>query len=419
MGTPLRLLAFLLAACPLLHGYDVPGFTPDQIIAFKQTTDSGGAPVTLNLDVFTPEGHRSTDRRPAIVFFFGGGWVSGSPSHFHPHCEYLAARGMVAVSAEYRIRNEHGTTPRECVKDGKSAIRYLRENAATLGIDPGRIAAGGGSAGGHVAAAAGTLTAFEERGENLAISSRPDALVLFNPVYDNGPGGYGHNRVSAYWEDISPLHNISATTPPAIVLFGTADHLVPVATARNFKALMAAEGVRSDLHFYQNQPHGFFNYDVPDDGKGPFHGYRDTVFKMDEFLVSLGYLSDPRGAPDPVTDWKTIFGDADFAAGSEATASPVTGDADADAIAANLDPLALADGDFIQLTGSASFDAPLSGAGFRIGLFDGDDPVTVDDDGGYAGIWAEAPATSDTNLVAGDGTGRGHPFEPAAGSVLA
>ena len=171
------ILCMLMHAFPTLHAYDIPGFTPDQIIPFKQTLNSTGGAVTLNLHVFTPPGHQPSDNRPAIVFFFGGGWVDGSASHFHPQCEYLASRGMVAISAEYRVKNLHGTTPQECVKDGKSAIRYVREHAAALGIDPNRIAAGGGSAGGHVAAATGTLTAYEEPGENLAISSKPNALV--------------------------------------------------------------------------------------------------------------------------------------------------------------------------------------------------------------------------------------------------
>jgi acetyl esterase/lipase len=120
-------IALLAAATAQVQAYDIPGFTPDQIIPFKETVDSADDPVTLNLHVFTPPGHKAGHQRPAVVFFFGGGWVSGSPSHFHPHCEYLASRGMVAVSAEYRVKKQHGTTPQECVMDGKSAIRYLRE----------------------------------------------------------------------------------------------------------------------------------------------------------------------------------------------------------------------------------------------------------------------------------------------------
>lgn len=197
-----------------------------------------------------------------------------------------------------------------------------------MGIDPNRIAAGGGSAGGHVAAAADTLTSYEEPGENLAISSKPNALVLYNPVVDNGPGGYGHNTVKDYWQDISPLHNLTANAPPTVFFLGTNDNLIPVSVGRNYQSAMQTLGLRCDLHLYQGQPHSFFNFDVPDDGSGPFYGYQDTLFKTDEFLVSLGYLPDPHDAPSPVTGWVAISGDAGFAGGSAATDSPVTTDAE-------------------------------------------------------------------------------------------
>ena len=98
---------------------------------------------------------------------------------------------MVAMAAEYRVKSRHNTTPFECVMDGKSALRWIRKNAAKLGVDPERIGAGGGSAGGHVAAAVATVPGLNEEGEDLSISCLPDTLVLFNPVYDNGPGGFG------------------------------------------------------------------------------------------------------------------------------------------------------------------------------------------------------------------------------------
>jgi acetyl esterase/lipase len=405
-----------LIAAPVL-AYDIPGYTPDQIIPFKQTVNSTGGAVTLNLHVFTPPGHQPSHQRPAIVFFFGGGWVDGSASHFHPQCEYLASRGMVAISAEYRVKNLHGTTPQECVKDGKSAIRYVRQNAATLGVDPNRIAAGGGSAGGHVAAAAGTLTAYEEPGENLTISSKPNALVLYNPVADNGPGGYGHSTVQAYWQSISPLHNVTAAAPPTSFFLGTSDSLVPVSVGENYRAAMEALGLRCDLHLYQDQPHSFFNYDVPNDSSGPFYGYRDTLFKTDAFLVSLGYLSDPLHTSATATGWVTIAGDAGFSGGSAATASPVTTDADGDIIAAPFDPVALTDGQYLRLSGSVTFNAPLAGDGFRIGLFDAANPVAAGAATGYTGIWAGAPATAATSIAAGNGTGS-QPFDPAASTTL-
>jgi acetyl esterase/lipase len=399
-------------------GYDIPGFPPDQITPYKQTTNSSGGAVTLNLHIFNPENHSSDDSRPVIVLFFGGGWTSGSPGQFHPHCEYLASRGMVAISAEYRVSGAHGTSPQECVKDGKSAIRWVRENAGSLGIDPNRIAAGGGSAGGHIAAAAATLDSFEEAGENLSVSSRPNALVLYNPVYDNGPGGYGHSRVQAYWEDFSPLHNIDETIPPAIVFLGTSDSLISVSTAKNFKGLMATEGVRSDLHLYQDQPHSFFNYDIPDDARGPYYGYQDTIFKTNEFLVSLGYLEDTFLIPEPVNNWLTIFGSSGFLNGSENTASPLTTSADGVAIAAAIPEIDLENGEFIRVTGSATFDAPLSGSGFRVGLFDGDVDVSDGASFGYRGIWAEAPGTSASQIREGNGQDPSHPFESINATTL-
>lgn len=254
-------------------------WAPSRRIPFKKVGD-----VELSLHVFEPDGHLASDRRAAIVFFFGGGWVGGSPSQFYPHCEYLASRGMVAISAEYRVKKKHGTTPFECVKDGKSAIRYVRAHAAKLGIDPKRIAAGGGSAGGHVAAAIGTVEGLDEDADR-SVSARPDALVLYNPVYDNGPGSWGHNRVGDRYLEISPVHNIRKGMPPAIVFFGSEDGLVSVAAAKSFQSKMRAIGSRSELHVHDGRKHGFFNH-----GRGDGNDYKDTVRAMDSFLESLGYL---------------------------------------------------------------------------------------------------------------------------------
>lgn len=248
---------------------------PDAQIIYKVVNN-----VELKLHVFNPEGHKPADKTPAIVFFFGGGWVGGSPSQFYPQSEHLAKRGMVAICAEYRVSSRHKTSPRECVQDGKSAMRWVRSHSAELGIDPHRIAAGGGSAGGHVAAATATAKGFDEPGEDITVSARPDALVLFNPVYDNGPKGYGHDRVKDYWKEFSPLHNLDKTTPPTIVFLGTEDKLIPVETAKLFQKQMQELGIRSDLELFQGEPHGFFNNTQ----------YKSTLKLTDSFLTSLGYL---------------------------------------------------------------------------------------------------------------------------------
>ncbi|MBT5322144.1 MAG: alpha/beta hydrolase fold domain-containing protein, partial [Verrucomicrobiales bacterium] len=240
MKRALLLLSFVL---PLAVSAQLVKLDGAKAIQYKQVEDT-----KLFLHVFNPKGHKASDRRPAIVFFFGGGWIGGTPKQFEPHCTYLASRGMVAITAEYRVKSRNKTTPFECVKDGKSAIRWVRANAGKLGVDPKRVAAGGGSAGGHVAAATGNCPGLEEEGENLKVSSKPDVLVLFNPVYDNSSKGYGHDRVKPRWKEISPMHNIRKGAPPTIVFLGTKDKLIPVSTAQEYEKRLVAVGSRSELH---------------------------------------------------------------------------------------------------------------------------------------------------------------------------
>lgn len=235
---------------------------------------------------FDPAGHTpAKDERPAVVFFFGGGWNGGTVRQFEQHATYLASRGMVAFVADYRVKSRQKTAPDACVADGKSAIRWVRKNAKRLGIDAQRIAAGGGSAGGHVAATTGICDGLDASIEkDSTVSSKTDALLLFNPVYDNGPKGYGHNRVKQWFPAISPAHNITKDDPPTIVFLGSKDSLIPVATAKKFDADLKNAGVRSQLWIYEGQAHGFFNE------RKSQESFLDTVLKMDAFLVSLGWI---------------------------------------------------------------------------------------------------------------------------------
>ena len=257
---------------------------PDDLIVFKTVPGDVSA---LNLHMFYPENYDVNGSFPAIVFFFGGGWNGGSADQFYPQAKYLASRGMVAISAEYRTKKSHGVLPFACVEDGKSAIRFVRQNAKRFGIDSDRIAAGGGSAGGHVAAATGTLERFDTD-PSLEISSVPDALVLFNPVYDNGPDGYGYERVKDYWTFFSPMHNLKAGQPPAIVFLGDKDNLIPVSTAQAYQTSMHQLGIQSELFIFEGQSHGFFNWSRDETpGKEIFTRIMSSA---DAFLTSLGFL---------------------------------------------------------------------------------------------------------------------------------
>jgi len=276
--------------CVTVSALTITGFEPDEQVVYKKTAQG-----ELKLHVFYPENHKVSEKRPVILFFHGGGWAGGSPSYFYPQADYLASRGMVAISAEYRLKGKHKTTPVECVKDAKSAIRWVRKNAREMGIDPEKVIVGGGSAGGHIAAAAGTATAFEEESDDRTISFCPNALVLFNPVIDNSENGFGFSQVEGFWQEISPMHNITEKSPPTAIFLGTKDGLVPVATAKEYKKRMEGKGRRCELNLYEGQGHGFFNYDRPGN-------YQKTVADMDRFLSSLGYLTGEPTVTKPVGD---------------------------------------------------------------------------------------------------------------------
>jgi acetyl esterase/lipase len=98
--------------------------------------------VQLKMYLYLPREHQPRDRMSAVVFFFGGGWKAGTPSQFSQHCRYLASRGMVAMTADYRVESRHQVKAHQCVADAKSAIRWVRKNAKRLGVDPQKIVAG-------------------------------------------------------------------------------------------------------------------------------------------------------------------------------------------------------------------------------------------------------------------------------------
>jgi acetyl esterase len=239
----------------------------------------------LFLEVYYPEQLEASETYPAMVFFFGGGWKGGDRTHFVNHANYFSKRGIVCFLADYRTKNRNETTPFESLKDAKSAVRFIRKNALRFHIDSTKIIASGGSAGGHLAAATALIENYNEDTDDLSLNCVPNALVLFNPVVDNGPGGYGYERIGVEYKNFSPLHNIRKGAPPTIIFLGTNDLLIPVETAEYYKKVMDKVESRCDLKLYEGEGHGFFNYKN-------FESYKKTVIEADKFLVSLEYLKE-------------------------------------------------------------------------------------------------------------------------------
>lgn len=291
-ATVLLVASIVHAQPPQQRARSYPPKMPDATVETYKTIGD----VELNAYIFYPDNHKPSDKRAAIVFFFGGGWKSGTPGQFEQQCKHLASRGMVAVTADYRVASRHETKAVACVADAKSAVRWLRQNADRLGIDPQRIVAGGGSAGGHIAACTGVVVGFDETGEDMSISSRPNAMALFNPalvlasVDDQPPLDEQHmaglrERMGTDPQNLSPYHHVAKNNPRTIIFHGEADTTVPYRTAEQFTEAMKKAGNRCELIGFPGEPHGFFNY-----GRGGNAAYNETLKQLDKFLVSLGYL---------------------------------------------------------------------------------------------------------------------------------
>jgi acetyl esterase len=244
----------------------------------------------LKLYIFQPLVRKDGEKLPAIVFFHGGGFTQGSASNFTPQCMYLADKGIVSITVEYRLKNQHGELPLICIADAKSAIRWVRGHAAELNIDENRIAAGGGSAGGHLAASTALLKGFDEVNENLKISSIPNALVLFNPVLDipeilyQLPKRMG-KALKGRETEISPMHNLFSGAPPTIIFHGTADESVPFHQATKYCDKMKEYGNRCEVVPFEKLGHGFFRYN-----KSNTAAFLATMESTVKFLISIGYL---------------------------------------------------------------------------------------------------------------------------------
>ena len=307
----LALLA--LAALPPAAPEVAPEHGADAAVVYRTAQNRNtGEPVELKLHLFLPEGRgarpAAAPPRAAVVFFFGGAWRGGDAGQFAPQARHFARRGLVAAAAEYRVNGREGVGPADCVADARAALHALR-NLDRYGVDPNRVAAAGGSAGGHLAACCAYIPTFPGDPDGFRTA---DAAVLFNPGLICAPylGPAGEKRGPDGWmtgllptaadlaagatpaEAFSPAHHLDAADPPAAIFHGADDETVPPAGVKLFARAAAAAGARCELYLFPNAGHGFFNY-----GRGARRGagpaYATTLRLADDFLTRLGYTPGP------------------------------------------------------------------------------------------------------------------------------
>lgn len=219
---------------------------------------------------------------PTAVFYHGGGWVKGSWTQFQPQAAHLNALGMLAVLVEYRTEG-----PMAATADAVAAMNAVFEMSEDIGSDTARVVAVGGSAGGHLALATALLEL-----PNTNPDHRPAALVLLNPVTNTSgdfPVGFGrrHFDDDDHALRYSPLHHVSARTPPTLIMHGTADNAVHHGNSVEFVEKVRLHGGQAEIVLYSGQRHGFFNpgdtaVHRPDYGNGAY--FDRTTREMARFI---------------------------------------------------------------------------------------------------------------------------------------
>jgi acetyl esterase len=225
-------------------------------VVYKQAPEG-----ELRIFFHLPKDWSPTDRRPAIVFFYGGSWSSGNVFSYDEQSEYFAKCGVVAGMVDYRVRTRHGTKPDKSVEDGRSAVRWIRANCKTLGVDPDRIMAGGGSAGAHVAACTAYAAAPTSDTDDLKVSCTPNGLMLcFPPVgfLDGDRSAAAEQLLGKELADrISPVRHVAKGWPPTVFFYGNTDRLLPGGITMHNKVREA--GSPTELYLAEGQGHGFVN----------------------------------------------------------------------------------------------------------------------------------------------------------------
>ncbi|MBV6501812.1 MAG: hypothetical protein CJBNEKGG_04331 [Prosthecobacter sp.] len=261
-------------------GADAP---PGRPYVYKH---SAGKPRQMEV-YFPPDHNPAKSKVPGLILFHGGAWAGGSLGQFRIACAYFASRGLVCATAEYQMLSKADaarlpageTRKRVCITDAKSAIRWFKQHADELGIDPQRIITGGGSAGGHISALATLAPGLDDPADPKGIDTRVVAYLWFNPAFSPDDDQDA---------EVDILRHLKADMPPAIAFFGDQDPWKKgwdTAYAK-WKSL----GTRTiDLQIAPGQSHSFFN-------KDPWQTV--TLIAADRFLVRHGLITgEPTKAP--------------------------------------------------------------------------------------------------------------------------
>lgn len=241
-------------------------------IVIKKDIPYLGAERAEKMDAYLPAEDAFKGPAPVVIWIHGGGWMTGSKSAKREQniCRTLAEHGYAAFSIDYHLGKEPLTAetapwPRN-VYDCKSAVRYLRKEAAAFGIHPEKIAVSGGSAGGHLALAVGLSTkdaALNKGGLYLDQSNDVSCIIDFY-----GPTTIDAKRAPRFTGKTpeetaanviagSPVQQVKKDSPPILVAHGTADGTCDIQHSRELVAKMKELGAVHEYLEVEGAPHSF------------------------------------------------------------------------------------------------------------------------------------------------------------------
>ena len=244
----------------------------------------------LRLHVFRPAEWQPGDQRPAFVWFFGGGWLRGSPTQSAGWARRASAVGLVGVAVDYRTRERFGTDATAAVADARRALRWVQDHATEFGVDPARVIVGGSSAGAHLALWAAIPTAPVGASADDSPRLPPAALLLVSAPADTSRAtGIGAERFGPDPDAYSPLQHLPATLPPTLLIHGDADRTVPYRYALALHEALVTRGAQVEFVTVPGGTHGF-SRDLPE--------WKARVPQLQlQFLRQLGLLAEPPAEP--------------------------------------------------------------------------------------------------------------------------
>ncbi len=276
---PRLVSALLLCGLVARAAPAAPEATPTELPGAESFVYRDG-PQPMRLFVVKPAGWKAGDKRPALVFFFGGGWTTGTPASSVFWAKFAAELGLVGIAPDYRTKGRFDTPPQAAVADARAALHWVQVHAAELGLDPARIAVGGNSAGGHVALWTAITSAPPGSSPGESPRAKPAALILFSAVSDTSAAtGYTPQRFGADTTTLSPVHQLDAVMPPVLAFHGDADKTVPLRQALALRDRLNATGNTCELHIVPGGGHNFGN-DVPEWQQKSRDLIRDFLFRQ-------------------------------------------------------------------------------------------------------------------------------------------